>query len=1263
MKARPVGPRVVALMTALALLCGLAAASSASAAVLSGTVSGQAPGEEAKPLPETNVTVTWTEKEEIVGTATADLKGEYSLEIPDGVYDVRFDPPSGFEATTAREVEVEGSLTLNVVLKTSQPTVDLTGVLRDAEGEPVPGVHLRLDSQATEEQVEIETGADGSYAFTVAPGAYRFHVYATGETNPNLPQRWDFSGDIKIEADRELMLKLPAVSKLTVEALGAESAPIAEAQVRVPLIVGETELGGGLAGAIATRGPAGGKEMLQGTTGVDGRISFRVFAGNDVGAGEPEVVPPLSTGYGRTTFAVPTIEGDTTLVVQFTKGGEEEPEGEDVKGPQLNEFGIEPGPIDTSKSPQSVVAYANISDDLSGFHKGAINFRAPNGELFLTTFNFKRVSGNANAGDYQILATFPQFSEAGTYTVDVIYLYDAVNNETAIKEIDLKELGWQHTVTVASEEADTEAPMVDELAVEPTSIDTTGTSRTVNVFAHVTDDIAGAKEVLVSFGSPSGNSFYTGSASKPASGSATNGGWEIPVTFQPFSEAGAWTIASIQLFDAAGNARTLDKGQIEELGLQREVQVEGTSDIQGPTLTELGIEPTSVDTTSELQLVTLRAHIDDDLSGFVHGSVTFTSPSGSQGTSGSKFDRYAGTSTSGDYLLQVPFKEFSETGAWKISQIKLVDATGNETLFDQGQVEENGFPNTVLVEAQPPTVTGVNPAFGPEAGGNEVEISGTGFGKESQVWFGEKQAESTTFGANLIVAVAPPGSGTVDVTVTSGSGSSPITPADRYQYSPQVVLTSSPNPSVKGQKVTFTAKVLPQIEGSPTPLGTVAFVEGTSTLGVVNLSKGTATFNTTALGAGKHPVVARYSGDSYYGQGEAEAITQVVEKAETQVTLTSPFEPASFGSSGSLKATVKAVAPGAGTPAGTITFREGENVLATVQLSGSSASLPLKSLPLGTHGVTASYSGDPNYQPSGSEPLTQTIVPAATELALTSTLNPAPYGSSGTLKATVDAPAPSVVTPTGSVTFWEGEEALATVPLAAGVAKYPLKSFSPGSHPIHATFNAPPEFEASQAELTQVVTEADTETELTSTLFPAPYGSSGTLKATVKAIAGGGGTPSGTVTFLEGETVLAVVPISNSVAKYPLKSLSPGVHQIKAIYGGDGNYKPSEGQIEQLVVKAATSVAVTSGKNPAPSGSSGSIKATVKALAPGGGTPTGTVTFSEGEAVLAVVPLSSGSATYPLKSLSVGTHEIVARYNGNPNYEPDEGLIVQTISP
>jgi len=116
------------------------------------------------------------------------------------------------------------------------------------------------------------------------------------------------------------------------------------------------------------------------------------------------------------------------------------------------------------------------------------------------------------------------------------------------------------------------------------------------------------------------------------------------------------------------------------------------------------------------------------------------------------------------------------------------------------------------------------------------------------------------------------------VSVTTPAGTSETSPADRFAYGPLVSLSSSPNPSVDGQKVTFTAKVKSEAAGAPAPLGTVAFVEGKTTLGVATLKKGTATFSISSLSLGNHEVTAIYSGDSYFGSSSSATTTQTVRR-------------------------------------------------------------------------------------------------------------------------------------------------------------------------------------------------------------------------------------------------------------------------------------------------------------------------------------------------------------------------------------------------
>jgi hypothetical protein len=73
-------------------------------------------------------------------------------------------------------------------------------------------------------------------------------------------------------------------------------------------------------------------------------------------------------------------------------------------------------------------------------------------------------------------------------------------------------------------------------------------------------------------------------------------------------------------------------------------------------------------------------------------------------------------------------------------------------------------------------------------------------------------------------------------------------------------LTSSRNPSKRGQPVTFTAVVIANSGG--TPVGTVTFKDFSTTLKKVQLSGGQATFTTSHLLKGAHVIHAKYSGSS-----------------------------------------------------------------------------------------------------------------------------------------------------------------------------------------------------------------------------------------------------------------------------------------------------------------------------------------------------------------------------------------------------------------
>ena len=83
-----------------------------------------------------------------------------------------------------------------------------------------------------------------------------------------------------------------------------------------------------------------------------------------------------------------------------------------------------------------------------------------------------------------------------------------------------------------------------------------------------------------------------------------------------------------------------------------------------------------------------------------------------------------------------------------------------------------------------PVVTAVTPNTGSTAGGTSVAFAGSGFTGATAVVFGTTAASFTVGSANLITAVAPPGSGTVGVTVTTPIGTSAASPSDLFTYGP-----------------------------------------------------------------------------------------------------------------------------------------------------------------------------------------------------------------------------------------------------------------------------------------------------------------------------------------------------------------------------------------------------------------------------------------------------------------------------------------------
>jgi hypothetical protein len=298
------------------------------------------------------------------------------------------------------------------------------------------------------------------------------------------------------------------------------------------------------------------------------------------------------------------------------------------------------------------------------------------------------------------------------------------------------------------------------------------------------------------------------------------------------------------------------------------------------------------------------------------------------------------------------------------------------------------------------------------------------------------------------------------------------------QASTTTGLTSSANPSVSGQGVTFTATVAAVSPGAGTPTGNVTFYDGATVLGSGTLNGGDiATYTTSALSTTSHSITAVYVGDTNFATGTSSVVTQLVNQDGSTTAVTSSANPSSFGQTVTYTATVAANSPGSGTPTGTVTFHDGgSNVSGCVALTVSSGSITCVQTynSLAAHNVTVVYAGDANFVMSTSSNLTQTVVRDTVAITVTSSPNPAVPNQPVIFTATIAPSHGSAIKPTGTANFYDGNTLLGTAMVDPGTAILTINSLSVGTHDITVSYSGDANYAAGStstgaADIQQVV--------------------------------------------------------------------------------------------------------------------------------------------------------------------------------------------------
>lgn len=248
---------------------------------------------------------------------------------------------------------------------------------------------------------------------------------------------------------------------------------------------------------------------------------------------------------GATRHYGPAAERFPTIGAEFLPS---DYEGEDdTVAPLLRALEVSPGGVDVSAGPASATVTLQIADaGFMGFNTGYVSLYTESGEYF-SSFSLNQLSGDTNDGIYQAEITVPRYAAPGTWRVGC-ELWDYNENLREYPADQGFPAGVNETFTVAnSGPIDLDKPVMTELNLTPTQLDTSAASAQIQVTFTILDDLAGVRTLYLIFYDPAGesqDSLFTSLTSglTRISGDAREGTYRATKTLPQGSAEGQWTV-------------------------------------------------------------------------------------------------------------------------------------------------------------------------------------------------------------------------------------------------------------------------------------------------------------------------------------------------------------------------------------------------------------------------------------------------------------------------------------------------------------------------------------------------------------------------------------------------------------------------------------------------------------------------------------------------------------------------------------------------
>jgi subtilase family serine protease len=411
-----------------------------------------------------------------------------------------------------------------------------------------------------------------------------------------------------------------------------------------------------------------------------------------------------------------------------------------------------------------------------------------------------------------------------------------------------------------------------------------------------------------------------------------------------------------------------------------------------------------------------------------------------------------------------------------------------------------------------------------------------------------------------------------------------------------------------------------------TPAGGVGLVTSATSAGMaglkpLTLQSGAASATVNSLPGGQYRVSARYGGDSLFASSTSNPVSVNVTPEASNLSLSGSYYPNADNNTGVLtnggsypfgaSIAIEAQAVGANAPAGSndgiatgsVTFMDAAST-GTVSSgpqstgTGSTAEWVPVAFGVGSHSVSASYSGDASFNPSSSSaPLNFTVTKAAPWTQLWANASTVARGQNVTLQLTLAGINGLAPPPTGTATFYSGNTILGTATVAqtnldspsiASMATLNLTNLPVGTDSITAQYGGDANYQAATSSPVQVTVTQQPAATLTATANAASMLPTQNLIVTAN-VAGVSGLPAPTGSIAlnangPGASWIASCSLVNGSCSFDFSggTWSPGTVTVNVTYSGDSNYAGngsvvSVTMLNMFTITAASSVSIAAG--------------------------------------------------------------------------------------